>query len=116
MGTGRSGIYFHTKGVKDGKEHSLKINAGKQGKHIPGTNNYIEGRSIFLGTVKDAEKLIKRHGGAGQMLSNNRERVDFGKIIGYYVDPVTSEKKATTIGIIHYSKDGTHIVPARPKY
>ena len=49
------------------------------------------------------------------MLSNNRESVDFGRVIGYYVDPVTQEKIPTTMGTIHYSKDGAHIVPARPK-
>lgn len=43
------------------------------------------------------------------------ERVDFGKTIGNYVDPDTGTKYPTTVGIIHYSKSGTHIVSARPK-
>lgn len=43
------------------------------------------------------------------------ERVDFGKIIGYYVDPQTGKKHPTTMGIIHYSKNGAHIVPSKPK-
>jgi len=37
-----------------------------------------------------------------------RERVDFGEVIGN-VNGVP-----TTKGIIHYSSDGAHIVPARP--
>ncbi|MHA6889564.1 polymorphic toxin type 50 domain-containing protein [Ralstonia pseudosolanacearum] len=41
-------------------------------------------------------------------------RVNFGTLIGNYVDPVTGDKMPTMNGIIHYGKDGVHIVPARP--
>jgi hypothetical protein len=44
-----------------------------------------------------------------------KEMVNFGEHIGYDVNPRTGEKLSTTWGIIHYAKDGTHIVPARPK-
>ncbi|MBR5539642.1 MAG: hypothetical protein IKU61_07065 [Clostridia bacterium] len=46
--------------------------------------------------------------------SANKETVDFKKIIGKYVDPQTGKAYDTTMGTIHYSKDGAHIVPARP--
>lgn len=42
-----------------------------------------------------------------------QERVVFGVVIGQYVDP-TGAATPTTAGIIHYSKDGIHIVPGRP--
>lgn len=45
---------------------------------------------------------------------NSRERVDFQEEIGFDVDPATEEKTSTTWGIIHYSKNGAHIIPARP--
>ena len=91
------------------------IHKGKQGKHIIGHNNYIEGRSIFYGTVDDAQKLVDKFAGTGQWLGNDRERIDFGKIIGEYVDPNTKKGLKTTMGLIRYSKKGTHIVPSQPK-
>ena len=47
-------------------------------------------------------------------LPGSRERVDFGKVIGDYVDPDTGAASPTTKGIIHYGAGGVHIVPARP--
>jgi hypothetical protein len=53
--------------------------------------------------------------GIGQMLNPNRERVNFGKVIGQYYDDLTGQYVDTTNGIIHYDSKGTaHIVPARP--
>ena len=43
------------------------------------------------------------------------QTLDFGTVIGVYVDQSTGKEYPTTIGIINYSKDGTHVVPARPK-
>ena len=43
------------------------------------------------------------------------QSVDFGRIIGKYRDPGTHDSTNTTVGIIHYYKTGTHIVPARLK-
>ena len=48
------------------------------------------------------------------MINGNKERVDFGQVIGQYIDSVTKEAVDTTAGIIHYGKKGAHIVPARP--
>ena len=90
------------------------INAGKQGKHIIGNNNFIEGRSVFNGTVDDAQRLVDKFSGTGEWIGANKERVNFGEIIGQYVNPATNEGVDTTVGIIHYSKTGTHIVPAQP--
>ena len=44
----------------------------------------------------------------------NKERSDLGKVIGKYVNPTTGESIDTTVGMIYYSKTGTHIVPAQP--
>lgn len=43
-----------------------------------------------------------------------KERVDFGSTIGEYSDRETGQMIATTVGILHYSKRGLHVVPARP--
>ena len=52
------------------------VNAGKQGKHIIGNNNYIEGRSFFNGTVGDAQRLVDEFAGTGEWISTNKERVN----------------------------------------
>jgi hypothetical protein len=97
-----------------------KINPDKQGKHIPGHKNFQPGKSIF--THPNPQALVNKFAGKGQPVSNNvpkgqpgyKERVDFREVIGKYIDPTTGQSVSTTKGIIHYSKDGVHIVPARP--
>lgn len=91
------------------------INEGKQGKHIPGHNNFIPGRSELTISINEANNLVATYSGKGEPLGDSKERVDFGRIIGNYVDPDTGTKHPTTMGIIHYSKSGMHIVPARPR-
>ena len=117
---GKVRVYVHNGNGYNGGSNTINgyiktIHEGKQGKHIIGHNNYIEGRSIFYGTVDDAQKLVNKFAGTGQWLGNDRERVDFGKIIGEYIDPLTKKSQKTTMGLIHYSKKGTHIVPSHPK-
>ncbi len=90
------------------------VHAGKQGKHIVGHNNYVKGKSIMNGTIDDIQKLIDDFAGTGQWKTANKEMVDFGKIIGKYVDINTGEVLDTTRGIIHYSQNGVHIVPSKP--
>lgn len=116
MSKGGSGHFSGTNGAnKTFSDYPKTVHASRQDKHIPGTNNYIEGRSIFSGTKNQAEQLIKQYSGSGQPIGNNKERVDFGRVIGYYVDESTGQSYPTTMGIIHYSKSGAHIVPSKPK-
>lgn len=94
-----------------------KLNIEKQGKHIPGSSSYIPGRSILEVSAGEAQELVNRYAGTGQFIGpeKTKERIDFGRPIGMYVDPRTGRREPTTIGIVHYSKNGTHIVPAAPK-
>jgi hypothetical protein len=85
----------------------------KQGKHIPEHNNYIPGRSPL--THKNHQELLDNFAEKGQPVGNVprgqpgfKERVDFGEVIGEV------NGQPTTNGIIHYSKNGAHIVPANP--
>ena len=94
--------------------YGKSVHPGRQGKHIMGDNNYIEGRSVLYGTVEDAQRLVSGSAGKGVKLTGNKERVDFGMVIGKYCDLNTGEMIETTVGIIHYSKSGLHLVPARP--
>lgn len=94
------------------------IHEGKQGKHIVGHNNYKEeeGKSITILPMAKIEELLKKYAGTGQIARDNGERVDFKEIIGIYVNQHNNKKCETTVGIIHYSKSGLHIVPARPSW
>ena len=68
-------------------------------------------KSIFYGDNKTAQELLDKFAGKGQLLPNGKkERVDFGKTIGNYYDRNTGEYLDTTNGLIHYGKDGAHIV------
>ena len=118
MGRGGGGYFSGTKGSGGNRTvhgFSTKVNAGKQGKHIVGSKNYQQGKSIFYGSSADAQRLVDKYAGTGTWVSANKERVDFGKVIGKYVDLATGKSQNTTMGIIHYSKTGVHIVPSEPK-
>lgn len=87
----------------------------KQARHILGHEGFIKGRSIL---TKDAQKLLdKVRNGEVKGLSkinSQKVRVDFGEVIGNYIDPSTGNVLPTTNGIIHIAKDGAHIIPSRP--
>ncbi len=105
---------FSTREIILQKEFVIKVNKEKQSKHIVGSSYYRKGRSVFYGTAEDADKLIKEFGGKGEMIGRGRERVDFGVIIGEYINLRDEKGVPTTMGIIHYSKNGSHIVPSNP--
>ena len=94
-----------------------KIDEGQQGKHIRGSKNFDPSKSEL---TADPNELAQK-AGTGEAANNVprgqpgfRERVDFGKQIGYYVREGTGERIPTTKGIIHYSSTGIHIVPVAP--
>ncbi|MEC1232966.1 polymorphic toxin type 50 domain-containing protein, partial [Bacillus paralicheniformis] len=99
-----------------------KVKPGAQEKHIPGTPNYKQeiangrkNKSIFYGDNKTAQELLDKFAGKGTLLKNGvKERVDFGKVIGKFYDKDTGKYVETTRGLIHYSKNGAHIVPSEP--
>lgn len=78
------------------------MHPGRQGKHIIGHNNYkvvIEtGKtpSVFYGTTEEAQELIDKFAGTGQLVRPDLERVNFGKVIGKYVDENTKETMEIT--------------------
>ncbi len=92
---------------------SKTIHEGKQGKHIPGHNNYQDGKSII---TKDPQELLDTfHFGnikSSQVINEVKTRVDFGIPIGNFIKDGISTP--TTRGIIHNSNSGVHIVPSAP--
>jgi RHS repeat-associated protein len=101
---------------KEASKGTPSIKWGAQEKHFPGHNSYTPGRSTM---TADPTKLAEK-AGKGQKVGNiqvgqpgSKERVNFGEKIGTYIDQA-GNSSPTTNGLIHYSKDGIHIVPARP--
>jgi hypothetical protein len=92
------------------------LHEGQQGKHIPGHPNFIVGRSILYGGLVAARALLEQFAGTGKWQgTSNKEIVEFGSIIGKWVDRETGDSFPTTRGTIHYSLTGAHIVPSRPE-
>lgn len=98
------------------KQKGTLLHEGQQGKHIIGHNNYKNesGRSIVTLSTNKIEKLLQKYAGTGQAVKDNKERVDFKETIGIYINQQDGHQYATTIGIIHYSKRGLHLIPAKP--
>ena len=96
------------------------VDQGHQDKHIPGTNNYIPGRSVLTANPK---ALLDAHSGKGRPVGpahrgqpGFKEQFDTGnQVIGNHVDKVTETSTPTTRGTIIYSGKGAHVVPARPR-
>lgn len=92
------------------------IESGKQGKHILGHNNYKPGKSYLTITEIEAQELVDKCAGTGEILKDqkgrwsNKELAEAERIIGVVVD-LSGENTLTSRFIIHYSKTGTHIVP-----
>ncbi|MEX0424585.1 VENN motif pre-toxin domain-containing protein, partial [Providencia rettgeri] len=107
----------------ESSSNQLTINKGQQNKHIVGTNehkislNANQNKSII--TVPP-ETLLPNLGKGEQVgkipvgQPGSKERINYGKIIGNYTDPETGKSQPTTNGIVHYGKNGVHIVPSRP--
>ena len=95
------------------------IEPGKQGKHILGHNNYIEGRSYLTISIEEAQELVNKYAGTGELFRDksgkwrNQEVILSDKVIGVDIDNLTGEERFTKAFKIHYSNKGTHIVPKK---
>ena len=93
----------------------------KQGKHIPGHRNFEVGKKKSEWMHPDPEGKLRELAGTGQKVRGTagkpgyKERVDCGETIGLFIDKDAGMSCSTTMATIHYSKEGAHIVPARPK-
>ena len=104
---------------------NLALNRGQQDKHIEGTNNYNteikNGRnpSKILTNNDEIEKIVQQYAGTGRIIRradrsfNNKEFVIIKELLGIDVDEDTKVETETHNFIIHYAKDGVHIVPTK---
>lgn len=110
------GIYSEEQAKQYINNVDKTISEGKQGKHIIGHNNYIEGKSYLIISKEEAQKLINKYAGVGEKKFGRNDKWDKKEII--YHDKVIGIAKSIKSGEhetnafkIHYSKTGTHIVP-----
>ncbi len=102
-------------------EQPKTIEVGKQGKHILGHNNYIDGRSYLTVTMDEAQELVDKYAGTGELRRDgkgnwvNKEFIMSPQIIGVWINQRTGEQIKTHRFAIHYSKKGAHIVPAEER-
>lgn len=102
-------------------EVNKTINKGAQNKHILSSKGYIEGRSYIFGDSEDAQRLVNRYSGTGEIKLNakgewaNKEFVVADKLMGMVIDPKSKDEIPTKRFSIHYGKKGTHIVPAKER-
>lgn len=95
------------------------IESGKQGKHIKGSNNYIEGNSYLTVSEAEAQELVNKYAGTGDIKRDrkgrwtNKEFITADKNMGVVVDRESGEEITTSRFSIHYSKNGVHIVPRK---
>ena len=99
------------------EEYSHEIREDRQGRHIPSSPFYIEGKSIL---TADPNELIRLYAGRSSpqftLKGAWREREDFqhSSTVGIWKD-LDGHEAPTTTGVIHYSKKhGAHIVPDVP--
>lgn len=82
-------------------------------------DRYIEGRSYIFGTLEDAQELVDRYHGTGEVKLTasiewtHKEFVVADEPIGVWIDNTTGKEYETRRFSIHYGKKGTHIVPAK---
>ena len=102
------------------KSFLVKLDVERQNRHMPGRNAYEMARtngnlrSIIYRDATAIQKLLDECAGTGEFIGANKEIVNFGQVIGQYVDVDGHSKRETKMGVIHYSAEGAYIVPCRP--
>lgn len=99
----------------------IRVEDGKQGKHLVVHNNYMEGRSYFEQgtTVEQIQKAINKYAGTGRVeirrdgKPSNKEVIRIPELTGYDVDKLSGEVHKTHLFKVHYSDKGVHLVPKR---
>lgn len=71
-------------GFRNVNGFTTRINADRQGKHIPARKNYIPGRSILHLSISEAQRLVEEHAGSGRWFRPSKEAVRFQNAISVW--------------------------------
>jgi len=106
-------------------EYNLKINQGKQNRHIEGTREFKEyAEKMALKGDKpsilmiDAQGIIDKYSGSGRMIIQSpgrppKESKQLDFITGKYYNKVENEYINTSRVLIIYAKTGAHVYPVK---
>lgn len=101
---------FGGRGAGSGRNY---LHFGRQGKHWEWHNNFQKSKSKITIDPNKLQDLVNKYGGGKN--HGHREFVDFGEIIGQWLNPKDGNYYDTTRGTIHWGEDGGyHVVPAPP--
>lgn len=96
------------------------LSIGKQGKHIKGHNNYTDGRSYLTVSMDEAQELIKKYAGTGELRRDasgkwtHKEFVTADRVIGVHIqNGVETPTHRFSISYATGKNKGAHIVPAK---
>lgn len=98
-------------------EVSKTVNKDKQKRHTK--SDHLPGRSYLDGDVEYAQKLVDKYGGKGDPVIDgngdwtHKEKIEDSHIIGTHVDGRSGVETRTNMGMIVYSKTGTHVYPRK---
>ena len=102
--------------------YSKEMRKKKQLNHYKDNPGYQEGKSYFTIPIEELEKLVlskmgsglKKRSSAGKWVE--KERLDFDKAVGVWVEKDTDRSIETNSVMVSYSKKkGWHVVPAKPR-
>lgn len=102
-------------------EFDLTINPEKQARHMAGSSEYVEGRSVVTIPIEELQGLVQQYAGTGEIQRSKsgewtrKELVCFDRELGVSISP-DGEETRTERGIIHYSGTGVHVVPTVRKF
>lgn len=104
----------------ESNELPLKLREQKQNTHRKGTPQYVEGNSYVTIDNSEIQEIINKRHNTGKVFILNqgkhiREVISCDKTIGVNVDLEKGIEEDTSNATIHYSKKGTHMVPAHGK-
>lgn len=92
------------------------IDISKQSKHIRDSEKYIPSKSYLTISTEEAQNLVNKYAGTGEKRFDKNDKWMKQEIV--YSDKIVGVAKNSKLGDhetkgfkIHYSKDGTHIVP-----
>lgn len=98
--------------IKENKDFD-KLKVGKQENHLNNMEN-IKKKSQFKNTIEEIELVYKENRGSGEFIRRDKsqltELIEDNRLDGYCIN---REGNVVTIkrAIVHYSKNGYHIVP-----
>lgn len=98
-------------------EVSKTINKDKQKRHTK--SDHLPGRSYLDGDIEYAQELVDKYSGKGEAVIDgngdwtHKEKFVNPDIIGTHVDRRSRTETRTNLGMIVYSKTGTHIYPRK---